>query len=206
MSSETALCVRCQKDFDCKDWIESALVTPENLRHPPDGTKFEQSAGGFRIVVSTRSYWWLFFLPIACIWSALLLFFSYAFFHAHPGIRWMFYVLLTPFFLVGAWLWGCALMPLFGKVAIEVEGDAGNIFKGIGLAGWRRRFDWGGVRRIRLSTYYMENRNQEQITLEGDQIIQLARGVKHERLCYMLIALRQNLRRKTDVQRQTHTP
>jgi hypothetical protein len=191
MSSESALCCQCQKYFDCKEWIETALVTPENLKHPPDGALYEQTPHGFRVVVSTRAYRWLFFLPFACMWSALLLFFSWAFLHGNgsPGARLLLFRFLTPFYLFCAVAWGFALMPIFGRVAIEIDGDSGSIFKGIGFMGWTRHFDWRSVRKIRLSTYYMTNWNQEQITLEGDKTVQVARGVGHKRLCYMLLAL-----------------
>lgn len=196
MSSESAFCCRCQRAFDCKDWIQSALVTPENLRHPPEGASYERSARGFKVVVSTRSYRWLFFLPAACFWSALMLFFSWACFHAQPGMRWILFLFLTPFWLFGAALWCGVLMPIFGRVAIQVDGETGRIFKGVGSLGWSRRFDWREVEKIRLSTYYLVNWNAEQITLEGDQVIQAARGVRHDRLCYMLIALRHNHRKE----------
>jgi hypothetical protein len=137
-----------------------------------------------------------------------MLFFSWGFIHAQPGMRWMLFLFLTPFYLFGAWLWGCAVMPVFGKVAIEVDGDYGGIFKGIGLIGWKRRFDWRGVEKIRLSTYCVTNWNPEQITLEGNRIIQVARGVKHNRLCYMLLALRLNHRnaQSTATRIQSNSP
>ncbi|MDB6016388.1 MAG: hypothetical protein JWR19_877 [Pedosphaera sp.] len=108
----------------------------------------------------------------------------------------MLFLFLTPFYLSGLVLWYCALMPIFGKVAVQVDGDSGKIFKGIGSLGWTRRFNWRGVEKIRLSTENLEDRTLEQITLEGDKTIQVARGVKHNRLCYLLIALRQNHRKQ----------
>jgi len=201
MSSETAFCWHCQKNFACKDWIESALVTPESLQHPPIGAAYEQSPDGFKVVVSTGSYRWLFFLPAACFWSKLAYLFTWALLHPksiEPGAGWVLIPVLTLFYLLGAALWGGALMPIFGKVAIRVDGDSGSIFTGIGVLGWRRRFNWRGVERIRLTTFYSKKWNREQITLEGDEVIQVARGVSHDRLCYLLTALRQN-HRKTSV-------
>jgi hypothetical protein len=130
-----------------------------------------------------------------------MFFFAWGMLHAQPsGVPWetvlLALVLLGPFYLLGAALWCGALMPIFGRVTVEVEGDSGRIFRGIGPIGWIRHFSWQGVKEIRLSTHYVTNWNQEQITLEGEDTIQVARGVKHDRLCFMLIALRQNHRTK----------
>jgi hypothetical protein len=196
LGRDSATCWQCGKDFDCREWIEAELVTPEHLREPPDGATYVESPNGFKVVVSTRAYRWLVLLPAACFWSGLLLIFSWAGLHAEAGWRAVVFAFLTPFYLSGAALWVFALMPVFGKIAIEVDGESGSIFKGIGPFGWRRHFDWSGVKRIRLARYSINDSNWEQIVLEGDNIVQAGRGVRHKRLYYVLIALRLNHRKQ----------
>ncbi len=102
------------------------------------------------------------------------------------------FIFLTPFYLFGLFLWICALMPICGKVEVEVDEDSGNIFTGIGAIGWKRRFDWNQIGKIRLSKIYNPSGmgNQQQIALEGEKVFLLAKNVKAERLRFMLIALR----------------
>ena len=65
-----------------------------------------------------------------------------------------------------------------------------TIFTGIGVMGWKRRFNWDQIKKIRISQFYQPSWTQQQITLEGEKVFALARGVKAERLRFMLIALR----------------
>ncbi len=190
--NESAFCYHCQQDFDCGTWISEAYVVPENLQHPPGGAGFEATADGFKVSVSTRSFRWLFFLPAALFWSFLLLFFSYGFLHAPPGTRWLLFLFLTPFYLAGLFLWGITLMALGGRIVVKVTGDTGTILKGVGPIGWKRHFNASQVRKIRISTIYSaKTGNQQQIAMEGEKVITLARGVRPDRLRFMLIALHQ---------------
>jgi len=195
LSEESAFCPQCQKDFDCSKWMDEKMVSPENLQPPPNGAWFEKSACGFRVGASTRSYKWLLFIPVAIFWSGLLFIFSSAIFHANQETRLILFLFLTPFYLLGLFFWGCVLMSICGKVEIEVDGDSGIIFKGIGALGWKRRFDWDQIKKIRISKYYYPLRTatrkpEQQITLEGEKVVSFAKGVKSERLRFMLIALR----------------
>jgi hypothetical protein len=189
--NETGFCFDCKGDFECKDWIESSLVDPKRLHDPPAGASFQTLPNGFRVMVSTRSYWWIVFLPMACAWSAILGFFSWGFSHGEGVTRWMLFLFLIPFYGIAAVLWRDALLAMAGKVGISVEGETGRTFKGVGPIGWTRQFDWGGIKKIRVSNHYVKNwATQEQIWLEGEKSILVARGVRRDRLRYMLIALR----------------
>lgn len=192
--SESAFCSHCQKDFDCRKWLLAAYTSPENLEHPPPGAWFGPSVAGFRVGVSTRSYRWLFFLPVASFWSGLLSFFSYGFSHAPLGMRWVLFLCLAPFYVAGLLLWAAALMPICGRVVVEIDKNAGTIFQGIGPIGWKRRFDVSQVEKIRIGTVYNSKvGNQQQIALEGKKSITFATGVRLDRLRFLFIALHQML-------------
>jgi hypothetical protein len=84
-------------------------------------------------------------------------------------------------------------MSICGKIEVVVDGDSGTISKGIGAMGWKRRFDWDQIKKIRISKYYHTRGHimpEQQITLEGGKVFALARGVRAERLRFMLTALR----------------
>jgi hypothetical protein len=201
LSEESAFCPHCQKDFDCSQWMEKKLVSPENLQPPPNGAWFEKSASGFKVHASTRSYKWLLFTPVASVWSVLLFIFSWAILsHVNQQMRLILFLFLAPFYLLGLFFWSCALMSICGKVEIEVDGDSGTIFKGIGAMGWKRRFDWNQIKKIRISKYYYPSGNrksEQQITFEGEKVVSFAKGIKAERVRFMLIALRLMHRNKT---------
>jgi hypothetical protein len=193
-SSESAICPHCQKDFDCSNWIEQEVVTSGNLQQPPSGAWFAKTDRGFKVGVSTRSYKWLVFIPIAGFWSGLMLFLTWGVSHI-PDRETLIILLLflTPLYLLGLFLWSCALMSICGKVEVIVDGDSGTISKGIGAMSWKRRFDWDQIKKIRISKYYHTRGHmmpEQQITLEGEKVFALARAVRAERLRFMLIALR----------------
>jgi hypothetical protein len=82
-------------------------------------------------------------------------------------------------------------MSFAGKIKVEVHGKAGTIFKGCGLIGWKRRFDWGQIKTIRIANVYCKNRGTRQkMSLEGDKVVSFAVGVKASSLRFMFIALR----------------
>lgn len=196
LSEDSAFCHHCQKYFDCKEWVETKLVGAGSLRHPPAGAWYEPSTNGFRIVVAADSYRWIFMLPFTVFWSALLFIFSNGVFHAPPETRWQFFLFfITPFALFVALLWWFALIPIFGKITVTVSGDEGKIFKGIGPVGLARHFDWSSIRKVWFGAHSMSNR--EVVQLEGDRMITVATGINHERLCYLFIALRHNLRHRS---------
>jgi hypothetical protein len=101
------------------------------------------------------------------------------------------FLTLIPFFLVGVLLWASIIFATFGKVEVRVDGDLGTVFNGVGRVGWRRSFDWGQIQKIRIFKIYITNfPTKLGISLEGDQVVNFAKGMKTERLHFMLIALR----------------
>jgi hypothetical protein len=202
LSEEKAFCPPCQKYFDCGEWIEKTLVVPEQLLHPPKGAWFAQTADGFKLGVSTRSYDWIVLTPAAVFLSGLMFFFTWGGFQAADRDMLIILLLfLTPFYLVGLFLWICVLMSACGKIEVSVDGDSGIIFKGFGALGRRRGFNWAQVRKIRVANAYCRNRETRQkISIEGEDVVEFATAVKSERLRFMFIALRLMFRKKGSTQ------
>ena len=194
VASERAACSVCGNMWDCRNWIEAEFRGTKKLENPPPGVSYRPTANGFQVAVSTCSLRWLFWLPFASIASAILLFFAYGITYPIPGSvdpegRRLVILLLIPLWLLGVFLWFVALKPIFGKIVFTVEGQSATIFEGIGFLGWRRRIDWAAVKRVRLGKSYSDEDTREQLVLEGDRDVVLARGVQHRRLIFMLTAL-----------------
>lgn len=196
VASESAACSVCGNMWDCRNWIKAEFLGTKKLGNPPPGVSYRPTINGFQVAVSTRSLRWLFWLPFACIASAILFFFAYVLLIAHPipgsvdpEARRLMILFLIPFWLLGVFLWFVALIPIFGKIVFTVEGQSATIFEGIGFLGWRRRLNWEAVKRVRLGKWYSDEDTREQLVLEGDCHVVLARGVQHRRLIFMLTAL-----------------
>jgi hypothetical protein len=200
LSEESAFCPSCQKDFICSDWIQRSLVTPETLLDPPDGAGFDKLDGGFKVWISTRSYHWIFTLPAAIFCSCVFAFITWKVFF-HSVDRWDevgVFVLLMPFCLLAAYLWAAAALSIGGKIEVSVRGDDGNVFKGCRSIGWKRRFEWDQIKKIRIAKVYAENRRTRQkISLEGENVLSFGTGLKASRLRFMLVALRLMHQRKS---------
>jgi hypothetical protein len=198
LSEEKAFCTQCQKDFDCSEWIEQTLVVPDQLVHPPQGAWFAETADGFKLGVSTRSYNWIGVIPIAGFVSGLLLFFTWAAFHLTDRETLLISLLiLTPCYLLGLFLWISVLISVCGKIEVVVDGDLGTVSKGIGAIQWRRRFSWAQVEKLRVANVYCRNRETRQkISIEAEEVVEFATGIKFERLRFMFIALRLMLRKR----------
>jgi len=188
---ESAFCCECRKEFDCQKWINESLVSADFVSQPPSGAWSESTATGFRVGASTRSFRWLFWIPMAAFWSLLLAVFLYGAFHSERKVRIELFLFLSPFLLLSLGLWVAALMSICGKVVVEINGRDGTVFSGIGPMGWRRRFDWAQVQKIRISTVYGSGfGNKQRITLEGDRVLGFAKGAKREQLVFLMAMLR----------------
>ncbi len=97
-----------------------------------------------------------------------------------------------PFVLGTLFLGSMAVMSACGKVTLQVIGNEGTVFTGVGPIGWRRRFQWNEVTGIRRTIRYgNRGSSSEQITLEGTKKINFGSGINAERLEFILSALRQ---------------
>jgi hypothetical protein len=193
VSTDIALCRRCGEQSKYSNLIEDGESSTVDLTAPPGGAWFRQiPPRGFEVGVSTRSAIAFFLVPFMCVWSG----FSLGGIYGTQFVKGHFNLKMSLFgipFILGTLLFGSiAVMAVCGKVVVQVDGDAGVIFTGVGPLGWRRRFSWRGVSAIRKTTKY-GNRGSisEQLTFEGEKRLNFAAGVKSERLEFMLAALRQ---------------
>lgn len=196
VSTDLALCRQCGQTWSYADLVDDSETLDFNLMNPPKGAWFREiPPRGFVAGVSTRSPIALFLVPFMCVWSG----FSLGGIYGTQFVKGEFSLTQSLFgipFLLGTLLFGSiAIMSVCGKVVVSVDGDGGTIFSGVGPLGWRRRFNWRKVSAIRR-TEKRGNRGStsQQLTLEGEERLNFASGVKEERLDFMLAALRKKWR------------
>jgi hypothetical protein len=197
VSTDVALCRRCEQTFSYAELIEDERGAPVELGRPPKGAWFHRDMSGFEVGVTTRSAGAFFLVPFMCVWSG----FSLGGIYGSQIVKGEFSLTASLFgipFVLGTLLFGSiAVMSVCGKVLVRVNRNAGLVFVGVGPLGWRRKFDWDGVAGIHL-TQKCGNRGSvtDEITLEGRKRLSFASGVKAERLDFMLGALREMQRQR----------
>jgi hypothetical protein len=196
VATDVALCRSCEKPFSYAEILERATRGGVDLNRPPAGARFERSMRGFEVTATTRSIFALFIVPFMCVWSSGALGGIYGR-QLREGRFDLGQSLFGLPFLLGTLVFGgVALMTIAGKVQVQVEGDEGSVFTGVGPVGWRRRFDWSEIRAVYLSQKSGRRGSSEQITLEGQTQINFGIGLSSERRYFLLSALRQMLRER----------
>ena len=115
-------------------------------------TSFEKTAEGFRLRASCRSFeGGLYSAGLAgfvCLISFQLWeFFGDVWYDEGIGLSWTAVVFLGAWAAICMYAMAVALLTLFGEVRITRRGDLGEIFVGIGPAGWTRRIRWSEFQR-----------------------------------------------------------
>ncbi len=185
-----ALCGSCRKQFRCPE-INEAAGSGLDLRNPPAGAWFKEFPNGFELGASMRSPMALLLVPFACVWiagSAGLFFQSVKRAPGCDGWLWAFSLSLVAGVV---FFGGVGLMGICGKAVVRRQGDAGEVFTGVGALGFRRRFNWSQVQSMRITKGYGRSFRSEQITLQGVQKVHFGSNLGPRRLEFILGALRQ---------------
>lgn len=197
VSTDLALCRRCGESWKYSELVEESTFADIDLARPPGGAWFKQvQPNGFEVGATTRSAGAFFLVPFMCVWSGGSLGGIYGSQIYHHKFDLLLSLFGIPFLLGTLVLGSSALMTVFGKVLVRIQGNDGLVFTGVGPVGWRRRFKWNEVSTIG-TTEKNGNRGSAstQIKLEGSKRINLAAGIKEARMEFMLGALRQLRRR-----------
>ncbi len=116
-------------------------------------------------------------------------------FNSVGGLLFM-WLFLTPFILVGAALLGWFLTAAFGRCEVQLQGQRGTVFTGVGPIGWRRRFDTERITTVQMgkTTWTENDEHQPCLLMEADSTIRFASMMSRTRRAWMLGALRSLLR------------
>ena len=136
----------------------------------------------------------LFLIPFLCLWSGVSLWGIYGQQMVQGKFELTKSLLGLPFVL-GTLIFGSAvLMTVCGKVVVQVDDLAGNVFTGVGPVGWRRAFNPRGVTSVRVESNF-SNRRGPLIVLEGPEPLRFGTGLSESRRDYMASVLRSELRK-----------
>jgi hypothetical protein len=129
---------------------------------------------------------------MACIWSLVSIYGIYVTQITSGQFDLKLSFLGLPFLLGSAILVAVSAMATCGQARLTVNGNRGEIFIGVGPLGWRRRFDWSSIRRVR--------NHEASVALDGDERILFGSGPSMtEAQCNFIVsALRQFLAARTE--------
>jgi hypothetical protein len=105
------------------------------------------------------------------------------------------FLLGLPFAFIGLLMVLDALMKVWGKVIVTVDGDEGRVFAGIGALGRTRRFVWGTIMSVEKDglPYRSQSGRRPAIVLNGPTRITLGTMLNEVRFDYLLRGLQKLL-------------
>ena len=193
VSGDLCFCKACNEAFKLSQLVNGSEDNAEpdiDVNLPPSGVRYQVFPGGVRIEATTRSPIAFFLVPFMCVWSGG----SLGGIYGSQILEGRFDLFRTLFgipFLIGTLIFGSlALMCVFGKVKVLIEGDDGLVFTGIGPIGQAKKFKFSEISRVYESTTRGSKSNSTQIVLEGTDRITFGSMLNDKRRYFLLRVLR----------------
>jgi len=180
--TNTAECRSCNRVSRLSELVE-ATPTTRVLDVPPRGVIFSEQAVGWTLMASPRSKraaleTWLF----SMIWGGGLVFMG-----SIPGGGFSIRYLLLAF--TPLWV-AKAIFQTWGHYTISVRGSTGVVVTGIGRLGWRRTFNWEGLRTVRLTRQKVGRGGvRNTIVLNSDQTVGFGEELSDEQRTFVALLL-----------------
>jgi len=196
VSTDIALCRRCDKTFSFAELALASTAPTANLSMPPRGAWFEQYPGGFRVGATTRSWGALFLVPFTCVWAGGSLGGIYGTQFLHHRFNLGTSLFGIPFLLGSCMLITMCLITVAGKIELTLRDDQLSIFTGVGLIGWTRRYLWSDFSLVREQmggSNFNSNRRGPSLALEGKRKASFGGSWNDERRYFVLNVLRSML-------------
>lgn len=185
-ASDTAVCHVCGTTYEFSGLVEFA-ASPVDLNKPPAGAWYRQHSDGFTIGASMRSPFILCLLvPFTIAWFAFALGFVRRV-SAFGNVQTIFAVLVG---VATATLLALLTLAAAGKVEIRKRGGDGEVFTGVGVIGWTRRFRWPEIQTIRQELIYYGRGKVMAIVLEGNSRLMSAVAINDSRRHFLVNGLR----------------
>lgn len=185
--TDTALCKTCGDSFIFSDAL-AAQEAKDLVDNPPEGVWFEKTFDGFVAGASTRSrgaIWLVISLMLVTGFASLTVLASLK---AKGTLNLGLTVAGVSFLAVAGVFWVSAVMMICGKVTVEVDGNRGKVFVGVGPLGWRKHFDWSGISGVRQQRAKWSGTGLYgfQIVLEGKKLIAFGSMLEGNRRLFVL--------------------
>ena len=181
--------------------FEGKSRVPFDINNPPKGAYINHFDDGVQIGATTRSWFALFIIPFATVWSGG----SLGGIYGSQILTGEFNILISLFgipFLIGSvLLWSFALMTVAGKTEITLDSKGGHIFTGVGKIGQHQHFDWNDINSVREEVNTSHSRKggsttTHYVVLEGQKQIRFGRFLGHETRYYVLKTLQELIKNR----------
>ena len=192
VARDLAVCRGCGEAFCLSEALNIDHYGADMLASPPAGAWIEQDHDGFAIGTSSRSPARFILVPAMALWSGILIVILGAALATGEKLGSVMLAAI-PFLLFSIPFWSFALMATWGKVVLRARGDRGEIFVGLGVIGWRRRFNWGQVHALGIGGPSMllnyPGAGSTGIVLEGAGRLRFGTNLSEQRRDWVMIAL-----------------
>ena len=103
---------------------------------------------------------------------------------------------LTPFVLIGLFMFGAVLTSMMGSLVVRIGRDTASIKTGIGPIGWTRRFNPRKVEKISAGQTKWKQNDQTKplIEIQADRTVRFASGLDEAKRDWLIAVLRRLLR------------
>lgn len=193
------------------DLIDAQSTTERDIdifENPPGGVWLERQANRLTVGAKSRNAGTGCFLTFfAIFWNSIVSVFLVGPFLlpnqnnnvGRFGEDLFFTLFLTPFLLVGIGTAYGALLCLFGKEQVVIDGDVGRTSIGVGPLAWRRRFDATAVRSVTIgeSSIQSDNQPMKRILIEADRDVTIGWSLSEPRREFVAAVLRTELLKRS---------
>lgn len=173
-----------------------------DINNPPEGAYINHLPNGVQIGATTRSWFALFIIPFATVWSGGALGGIYGMQILSGEFNLFTSLFGIPFLIGSLFVWSFAIMTVAGKVEVTLDSKGGSIFTGVGKIGQYKRFVWSDIDSVQEEintsrTSKGGNSTSYYISLEGQRKIRFGSYLSTERRYYMLQTLQQLVANRT---------
>ena len=170
---------------------DSPLDDP--TQNPPAGCSYRQTLNGWVAGANTRSWFALWVIPFAAVWSGMSLGMIYGQQIVHHKLNVVMSLFGLPFLMGSVFIWGLAVMMVAGKVRVTCQGDQLEVFTGVLGLGIRKRVPIAGVRTVYAAPSYARRGAVDYIYVEGARDFRFGSGVNFTRQQFLLKVMRYKL-------------
>lgn len=208
IAADTALCRACGavtavsavvRGAAASSPVSAALPSPRaafDPASPPAGAWYRDDGVETVIGATTRSGIAVFLVPFVVVWTCALVGGVFGSQIASGKFDAMTSVVGVFLAIAGTIIGSFALMTVCGRVEVRLRQGTGEVFVGVGVIGWRRRFDAAGVRTIRedWAGWSSGKRPRKAIFVEGAERVVFGSMLNEGRRYFVMEAMKRALR------------
>lgn len=190
IQTDVARCHACKNVFKISEQVGKYVPPSFDITKPPEGVMVNQGTHSLELNTSLRSFAGCFLVPFSIVWGGL----SLGGIYGTQIVTGEWDIITTlfgiPFVLVSFFLFGLALLSVFGRTSITLDSNGGTVFTGIGNTGYRRSFLWNDVQDIFVkTTYSSKGYPNKALVIQAKKKVTMGSGLKEDKLTYFFNAV-----------------